>query len=220
MNESTYQDLLEVGENERARIDFCIGAISKHKASEEYQTAETAREYDQQRNVTINRYQKMLYKITGEAVKDAFSANHKCASNFFHRFVVQQTQYLLGNGVSFEDEKIKGELGGDKFDIRMKEAGRQALIAGVSYGFKNLNTVQIFKLTEFVPLIDEEDGGLKAGIRFWQINDSKPLRFTLYEMDGYTEYIRLEGEEPQIYREKRPYVIDVRYEGGDTEGEP
>lgn len=219
MNESTYQDLIEVGENDRARIDFCIGAIQKHKASPEVRMAETAKEYDRQKNVTINNYQKMLYKITGEAVKDAFSANHKCASNFFHRFVVQQTQYLLGNGVSFEDENIKKDLGGDKFDIRMKEAGREALIAGVSFGFYNLNTVQIFQLTEFVPLIDEEDGGLKAGIRYWQINGNKPLRFTLYEMDGYTEYIRPEGEEPRVYKDKRPYVIDVRYEGTDTEGE-
>lgn len=107
---------------------------------------------------------------------------------------------------------------GDKFDIRLKEAGKESLIAGVAFGFYNLDRVEIFKLTEFVPLIDEEDGGLKAGIRFWQINENKPLRFTLYEMDGYTEYIRRKSEEPEIYKDKRPYVIDVRYEG-DSEGQ-
>ena len=180
MNEYTYQDLQAVGENEQARMDFCKTAISAHQQSDEYRMAVIAREYDRQKNVTITNYQKILYRITGEAVKDRFSANHKCASNFFHRFVVQQTQYLLGNGVSFEEDEAKAALGGDKFDICIKEAGREALIEGVSYGFYNLNKVQIFKFTEFVPLIDEEDGGLKAGVRFWQINSDKPLRFTLY----------------------------------------
>lgn len=218
MNEYTYQDLIEVGENEQNRMEFCISAIQKHRASNEYKMAQIAEEYNCQRNVTINRYQKILYKLTGEAVPDTFSANHKCASNFFHRFVVQQTQYLLGNGISFDDDAIKEKLGGDKFDIRLKEAGKESLIAGVAFGFYNLDRVEIFKLTEFVPLIDEEDGGLKAGIRFWQINENKPLRFTLYEMDGYTEYIRRKSEDPEIYKDKRPYVIDVRYEG-DSEGQ-
>jgi SPP1 family phage portal protein len=75
----------------------------------------------------------------------------------------------------------------------------------------------VFKLTEFVPLIDEENGGIKAGIRFWQIADNKPLRFTLYEIDGYTEYIRRKGEEPQILKDKRPYVVSVRTDGDETE---
>lgn len=219
MNEYTYQDLQEVGAIEKDRMEFCLRAIQAHQQSAEYKMAQVAREYDRQKNVTITRYQKILYKITGEAVKDRFSANHKCASNFFHRFVVQQTQYLLGNGVSFEDDEIKDALGGDKFDVIIKEAGREALIEGVSFGFYNLNKVQIFRFTEYVPLIDEEDGGLKAGIRFWQVNDDKPLRFTLYELDGYTEYIQRNGEEPEVYKEKRPYIIDVEYEGQDTEGQ-
>lgn len=219
MNESTFQDLLEVGENESERMNFCISAIQKHQASESYKTARIAQQYNKQKNTTINLYQKLLYTLTGQAVPDNYSANHKCASNFFRRFVVQQTQYLLGNGVTFEDDSIKQKLGGDKFDVRLKEAGREALIAGVSFGFYNLDKVQIFKLTEFVPLFDEEDGGLKAGVRFWQINDNKPLRFTLYELDGYTEYIRRKSEEPQVYKEKRPYILTARYEGDQEEGQ-
>lgn len=207
----TYQDLLEVGESDKERMDFCIAAINNHQGSAPYKMAVIAQEYDKQRNVTINQYAKVLYTLTGQAVPDRFSANHKCASNFFHRFVVQQTQYLLGNGVHFEgDDGIKDKIGGDKFDVRLKEAGREALIAGVSFGFFNLNKVQVFKLTEFVPLIDEEDGAIKAGIRFWQIDDSKPLRFTLYELDGYTEFIRRKSEEPEIYKPKRTYIQQVR----------
>ena len=218
MNEFTYQDLLNAGTDEAKRMDFCLGAISTHRSTDMFKMAEIAREYDRKKNVTINLYQKVLYKITGEAVPDMFTANHKCASNFFHRFVVQQTQYLLGNGVLFEQDDIKKKLGGDTFDIRIKKAGKESLIAGVSYGFYNLDNVTIFKFTEFVPLNDEEDGGLKAGIRFWQINPNKPLRFTLYEIDGYTEYIRRGANKPEVYKPKRPYVVSVQREGN-SEGE-
>ena len=219
MNEYTYQDLLEAGQNETERINFCLKAIQGHKASPEYKTANIAKDYYKQENTTIRLYQKILYTITGEPKVDRFSANHKCPSNFFKRFVVQHTQYLLGNGVSFSDDSIKGALGGDAFDKTLKKAGKEALKAGVCYGFYNMGTVKLFKLTEFVPLEDEEDGGLKAGIRFWQINDNKPLRFTLYELDGYTEYIKRKSEEPRIYKDKRPYILDIRYEGSNTEGE-
>ena len=217
MRTYTYQDLLEVGQNDKARMDFCIAAINNHQNSDAYKMAVMAQKYDRQLNVTINNYAKVLYTMTGEAKPDKYSANHKCASNFFHRFVVQQVQYLLGNGISFEDDKAKDALGGDKFDVRLKEAGREALIAGVSFGFFNLNQVKIFKLTEFMPLEDEEDGSIKAGIRFWQIDDSKPLRFTLYELDGYTEYIRRKGEEAEIYKPKRSYVQKVSTSEADGE---
>lgn len=218
MTTLTYQDLLAVGEDEKARMDFCIQAINRHQSSEMYRMGEIAREYDRQRNVTITNYQKLLYTMSGKAVPDNFTANHKCTSNFFHRFVVQQTQYLLGNGISFEEDSIKDALGGDKFDIQLKKAGREALISGVAFGFFNLNSVTIFKLSEFAPLVDEEDGGIKAGVRFWQIDSAKPLRFTLYEIDGYTEYIRRNGEEPEVLKEKRPYIQTVQTEG-ESEGE-
>ena len=214
----TYQDLAAVGEGEKERMNFCIGAINRHQSSEEFKMAQIAAEYDAQRNTTIMNYQKLLYTISGKAVPDNYTANHKCASNFFHRFVTQRVQYLLGNGVSFEDENAKTALGGDNFDLALKKVAKAALIAGAAFGFYNLGTVTIFKITEFVPFYDEEDGALKAGVRFWQIDPKKPLRFTLYEMDGYTEYIRRSGEEPQVMAEKRAYIQTVQTEGtGETE---
>ena len=57
-----------------------------------------------------------------------------------------------------------------------------------------------------MPLYDEDDGGLKAGIRFWQIDDSKPMRATLYELDGYTDYIKRKDEDMAVLVEKRKYT--------------
>ena len=185
-------------------MEFVLSAIQDHKASEAYKIASDAVEYAQQRNVTISRYRKLLYTITGEAVPDNYSANHKCASNFFYRFVTQQVSYLLGNGAIFEKEETKKKLG-KKFDNRLYKAAKDALIQGVAFGFFNLDHVDIFKLTEFVPLYDEEDGALKAGIRFWQISGDRPLRAVLYELDGYTGYIKRKGKDIEEYAPKRAY---------------
>lgn len=75
----------------------------------------------------------------------------------------------------------------------------------------------MFALTEFVPLWDEEDGALKAGIRFWQIAPDKPLRATLYELDGYTDYIKRPREELKAFKPKRRYRLTVRSSPADGE---
>lgn len=185
---------------------FIRAAIDEHKSSAEYRIAFDAEEYDRQRNVTICRYQKFLYTLSGQAVPDNYSANYKLTSNFFNRFVTQENQYLLGNGVMLEDSKHKEALGQD-FDNKLQSMGRNALVQGVSFGLWNLDHLDVFKLTEFVPLYDEETGALMAGIRFWQIDADKPLRAVLYETDGYTDYIRPKNDDMQVKREKQPYKL-------------
>lgn len=206
----TYQDLLEIGESEETRGAFVLSVIADHKQSAMYRVALDAVEYAKQRNVTIARYQKLLYTLKGEAVPDRFTANHKCKSNFFNRFVTQEASYLLGNGVSFDEKGTKDILGAD-FDTKLYNAGKSALIQGVSFGFFDLDHVQIFELMEFCPLYDEENGALMAGVRFWQVADNKPLRASLYEPDGVTEYIdRKDGKGLSVLREKRPFVVAER----------
>ena len=201
----TYEDLIKIGENEQDRMKFVRGAISEHKNSQLYKEADDAYQYFCRRNVTINKYQKLLYTIAGVAVPDNFSANYKFTNAFFPIFVKQENAHLLGNGVTFEEDNTKDALGGDEFDVVLMKAGEAALWGGVSYGFYNLDHVDVFKITEFVPLIGEEDGGLHAGIRFWQIDTTKPLRATLYEQDGYTEYI-WDEDGGRVLHEKRKYV--------------
>lgn len=201
----SYNDLVALGKKEDARKDFIISAIADHKATPEYKIAKDAEMYMKTLNPTIMEYKKLLYTMSGEAVPDNFSANHKCASSFFKRFVTQENQYLLGNGASFGEEGTKDRLGGENFDVQLQKVGRAALVGGVAFGFVNLDHIEVFKYTEFKPLWDEEDGSLKAGIRYWQVADNKPLRATLYELDGYTEYIKRKDEDMVILHEKRPY---------------
>lgn len=212
----TYQDLLTAGESEQSRIKFILACINEHKSSGVYKLAVDAQLYYNGENPTINRYEKVLYDFQGRAHVDLFSANHKIASKFFGFAVDQEDSYLLGNGVMFGKSDTKDKLGTD-FDLRVMDAARYALIAGVSFGFWNLDHIQVFKLTEFVPLYDEEDGALKAGVRFWQVDDDKPLRATLYEMDGYTDYFRSKGKDMEIRTTKRAYKQLVRVSDADGE---
>lgn len=192
---TTFQDLQKVGESEQEIIAFVYTAISTHKQSDQYRKAQIANDYVKQQNTTICEYRKTLYDLTGKEVDDKWSANYKLPSNFFNRFVTQENQYLLGNGITWA--KGNGKKLGEDFDTKLQTLGKWALIEGVAFGFWNYDHLVPFKLTEFVPLWDEEDGSLKAGVRFWQIDESKPERATLYELDGYTDFMWTTGNEPE-----------------------
>lgn len=204
----TYQDLLAVGETDKERMDFVRAVINDHQNSEAYKNAVIADKYDRQQNVTICNYQKALFDLQGRPVEDKWSANYKLASNYFKRFVTQQNQFLLGNGITWGKEDTKDKLG-DDFDTRVQEAGRAALVGGCSFGFWNLDKLVVFNLREFAPLYDEENGALMAGVRFWQLSPKKPLRATLYEPDGYTDFIWEDGK-PSILKDKRAYILKTR----------
>ena len=218
----TYQDFLVVGESEKDRMAFVKRAIDQHKTTELYKTAIIAEDYDRHKNTTILQYQKILYDVMGRAVEDIWTANYKLASRFFNRFITQENQYLLGNGVTWTNDATAEKLG-DNFDTQLQKAGRKALVGGVSFGFFNLDHVDVFGVDEFVPLYDENNGAMMVGIRFWQVDRDKPLRATLYEIDGYTDYIwnRKQVEDgsyvyvSDILHEKRPYIEKIRVSEAD-----
>ena len=216
----TYQDLQAVGTDDKARIEFVRAVIEEHKSTDLYKTAQIAEDYAKQKNRTICDFQKLLYDVSGNVVPDNWSANFKVPSNFFEIFVTQENQHLLGNGVTFGNEATKKKLGGDDFDTVMQDLGDKALVGGVAFGFYNMDHVEAFSVLEFAPVYDEEDGAQKAGVRFWQIDDNKPLRATFYELDGYTDYIwnkrndtgKTEG---MVLHPKRPYIVKVRTSAAD-----
>lgn len=193
----TYQDFLE----SRDLLSF----INWHKSTGLYKEALDADEYDKKRNVEILRYQKFLYDEAGRKYPDLISPNNKLCNGFFPQFITQENQYLLGNGVQFEKPETKIKLG-KRFDTDMQKIGRCALLHGKAFGYW-ADRLYVFPVTQFVPLYDEIDGVLKAGIRFWQVDSDKPLNITLYEEDGYTQYISESGGKPEITAEKQPYIV-------------
>lgn len=221
----TYQDFLEAGDANREA--FVLEAIQRHKASRMYRTAVTADMYDAQANKTINEYVQRVFDLTGSKLIDFTASNNKIASNFFHRLNTQRVMYSLGAGVSFIDASEAGqedttkELLGPHFDHDLRTLAYDALIHGVAFGFWNLDRMYVFPLTEFVPLWDEYDGTLKAGVRFWRIDPSRPMQVVLYEADGYTRFQGRRGANGQAGERlavavgKKPYIEKTVYTPAD-----
>lgn len=206
----TYQDWLEVAEgSENERMAFIKALIDDHKGSTLYKQAADAENYYKGQNTTIKRYEKILFNAKGQAVPDYFSANHKLANRFFYRDVTQANSTLLGNGISWKNGKGGNALGAD-FDRKIIKAGRNAQVGGVTFGFYNNKKVEVYSVLEFAPLYDEEDGALKAGCRFWQVDNNKPLRATMFELSGYTEYQFDENHpEGMVRANKRGYIAVI-----------
>ena len=205
----TFQDF----EKAPDKKSFIVMAINQHKSSEDYQMAMDADEYDKQKNVTIVNYVKTIWTMSGSPVVDFTASNAKITSNFFHRLNVQRNTYLLGNGVTFKKEQTKKKLG-DEFDDVLGDIAYYAQIHKVGFGFWNYDRLYAFKYTEFVPLYDEGSSALKAGIRFWQLDDDKPMYIVLYEEDGYTKYVlngRDSKEQLEEMQAKKKYVQSVKY---------
>lgn len=208
----TYQDLTKLGKNEVKRKDFVYALINEHKSSKDYKTAKDAYEYFCHRNVTIKNYQKLLCTVEGNYIPDTMTSNYKMATNHFYRFVTQQVQYLLGNGISWNEESTEEALGHGKWSIdrQVQDAATKALWGKVAFGFYDNDHVEVFSYLEYIPLFDETDGTMKAGVRFWQIDEGKPLRATLYEIDGFTKYVWNTDEDAPIEDEpKRGYIQHV-----------
>ncbi len=224
----TFQDF----EAAKEREQFIARAIKDHRNSPEYKKAYDAMLYDRQENVTINNITRELFTASGLKVQDPTTSNNKIASNFFHRLNTQRVSYLLGNGVSFIDHvnTITGPNGepvkvdetketlGDDFDTNTYDVVYSGEISGKSYCYVSYDssegyTFTLFPLTEFVPLLDETDGRLRAGIRFWSLDwEHRPVTAVLYEADGLTKYRTRDGSKGldlAVYEPKHGYNIVV-----------
>lgn len=205
----TYQDFEKVRNNEKTKRQFVSKVIAEHRTSDDYKLAETADEYNRQKNTFIMNF-------ANEWFERAENKDIALCNNLFHRLNTQRCTYSLGNGISFsnddkdEAEEIKLKLGTD-FDDVLYRGAFNALIHKVSYFFFNVDKVVNFTMREFVALRDEETNAIRAGVRFWQIDRDKPCFAVLYEEDGYTKYKGKNGFVELVEVEpKRAYVLNTK----------
>lgn len=211
----TYQDLLNAGQDDRSKALFCREAVNEFKGSKEYDEAVAGEAYYNKHNLTIERFQKFLYTVTGRQIPDLISANYKLKTTFFRRFVQQQVQYVLGNGTILQNANNKDKLGKD-FDFKLITAAKRAMAGGRAFGFWNVDHLEVFGFADtpaepgFCPLYSEENSKLMAGVRFWhkKVGNDMLYMMTLYEEDGYTEYRQKENGEPEVVQAKRAYKIN------------
>lgn len=209
----TYQDLEKVRDNDRDLCAFLLALKNDHEGSEMVRTARDADLYDRQKNPGIDRF----YKEYAAAMRKAevFQTESKRPDaqkcNLFRRLTTQRTVYLTGNGVAFDDEAQKEKLG-VKFDNAVKKATKLAIIHGLCFGFWNRDKLEIFPLTEAAPLWDEENGHLRAVMRYWRLDDEKPLHVTLYTETGYRNFRTENNRGSQLFpveQNEKPYLYST-----------
>ncbi len=207
----TYQDYIKASDGGKL-AEFVQDVIRQHKESQSYKDALVADLYDMQKNKTINDFVRTIFTADGRRVKDDTASNMRLTSNFFNQLNMRRCVYSLGNGLTFQKDGIY-ELLGAKADKVIKDGGYYGLIHGVSFLYWAYDHVHMFKLTEFCPLWDEINGNLSAGVRFWQLDEKKPLQATLYTPDGYMELQSSEGSISGLAlldKLLRPYRAEVK----------
>lgn len=211
----TYNDLL-AKQTDKERMEFIQQAIRERKTDVNYRTAEKAMQYYLGENPDIAAYEKYVYDLKGIAHKDVVSANSKIRNGYYPLIIDEAVSHLLANGVGFEHEKIKEQLGSN-FDDTVKKIYREALVCGVSYGFYDGEKTIHIPFLQFCPVLDDYTGRLRAGIYWTQIDDTKPLTVYFYEQDGFTIYVQEYGEEMKVAKEKESYIVD--YIENEAEGQ-
>lgn len=206
----TFQDLMKQT-SEVALASFVREAVKEFQKTPKYLQAKAGEAYYNSHNLSIENYQKTITTLSGRKTADIYSANYQLKTLFFRRLVIQQVQYVLGNGLTLKKKSNKEKLGKD-FDFRLQECAKHAMAEGTAFGFWNLDHLEVFGFADtnaqagFCPLYDEKSGKLRAGIRFWfrYVEDKEIFRGTLYEEDGYTEFVA-EDKEAKILEAKRSY---------------
>ncbi|MCL2856192.1 MAG: phage portal protein [Oscillospiraceae bacterium] len=183
----TVQDLEKVRSDNKLE-KFIIETISAHNVS----ALEKNMLYYEGKNPYLTKL-KIEVELADGNVLD-LTPKAKIYSAFAQIIIDHGVSRLWDNPVQLDDN-IDREILGVNFDEDVHEYARMAAIHGVSWVFYNNGAPIMFPATDFIPLPDEWDGEVRAGIRFWQIDPKKPMVIQLYEMDGFIEWRKEDGKD-------------------------
>ena len=215
----TYQDFEPYIDLPAAKAEFVQTVINEHIASEPYRLAITADMYDRKQNTGVDEYLAAMEDIDFKLnkIRPPDIRPDAVKTGIFRRLNIQRTSYSLGNGVTFADENIKEALG-TGFDEQLYQLGYYACIHGEAFGYWNLDHLDVIPLTRFAPLYDERNGRLRAGVYFWRLQPDTPIRATLYEEAGYTNYGATADDET-LLQDGEMHAYKVTTVGSDDYGE-
>ncbi|MGN0794166.1 MAG: phage portal protein [Aristaeellaceae bacterium] len=213
----TWQDYLAAEDREA----LLLQAVTRFKASHDFQQALDANSYFRGENTriackTILRARKVETRDAQgrrrvrSATEDV--VGNRIGSGFLFRFVTQQNQFLLSEGVSLP-EKIKRRLGGD-FDHQLEQLGEKALLHGCAWGYWNADHLEVIELARnslsgFFPLLDEMSGEMMLGVQFWQLAANRPMYLRVFSAEGVT-VLRREGDALREVVPCQPYRRSIR----------
>ena len=208
----TWQDYLASSD----QAGLLLEAIRRYKASPQFNWALEANCYFRGENSAVSR--KTILRARKMETRDASGrrrvrtgtedvVGHRIPSAFLYRFVTQQNQFLLSEGVSLPTA-CKSALGAD-FDHQLERLGEAALLHGCAWGFWNADHIEVIEAAKnaysgFFPLLDEMTGAVMLGVQFWQIAPDRPMYIRLFEEDG-VRILRQTGGLLSVAVEKEPY---------------
>ena len=217
----TYQDWLATPDYDK--LELLTNVIKGYKTSADFKDGLTANAYFRAENPvvmskTILRARKAEYKDASgrkrsKAVTEDVVGN-RISSGILYRFVTQQNQFLLSEGVTLKDDATKEKLGLD-FDEQLEQLGEKALLHGVAWGFWNAGQLEIIEavkdsLSGAVALVDERTSEPMLLAQFWQVNATRPMYVRLFMLDGVAEYRENKDKELEEISPLRPYVLHTQ----------
>lgn len=214
----TFQDWQEADNKGKMLLNI----VNRYKTSAEFFNGLDAIQYFNGENPTVAK--KTILKADCTQTKDETTGRitkrwinkdvvgNRVGSSFFFRFVTQENQHLLSNGVTLSDEETKAKLGLG-FDKALEAIGEKALISGVCWGFWNVDHIEVIpavsdSLSGAVALLDEVTGVPMVLVQFWQIKEDKTLTVRLFETDGVSMWQKNKGQFI-CTEDKKPYVNRV-----------
>ena len=230
----TFDDWISAPADKRK---FIKDVIDSYKTSDDFKTALTAQRYfsgdnDEIKNkyiVQLDAHETTVVVVdpdTGDPIPDPVTGKPitekkmvkqeikvegtRLPSSFFFRFVTQQNQHLLSNGVTLKDTALKKRLG-RAYDTALSRMGEYALIDGVCWGFWNNDHLDVIRAavdgsSGAVALLSEEDSVPHVLIQFWRLTSEKPMHVRVYEPGGVSQYKTDKNGDLQEISLLQPYV--------------
>ncbi|MBQ8202225.1 MAG: phage portal protein [Clostridia bacterium] len=213
----TWQDYLASPDREGLLLE----AIRRYKSSRTFTHALEANCYFRGENTRVAR--KTILRARKIETRDVQGrrrvrsgtedvVGNRISSAFLFRFVTQQNQFLLSEGVSLPED-VKRRLGAD-FDHQLERLGECALLHGCAWGYWNADHLEVIEAAKnswsgFFPLLDEMSGEARLGVQFWQLAVDRPLYLRVFEEDGVTVFLS-HGKGLETVTAKQAYIRTLR----------
>lgn len=201
----TYQDYEKVAD----KPAFIKAAIEEYKASADYLNAVTGFNYYRRKNEKILSRMSFLEKNFGLKNKITY---HKLCNGKFAKFTKQVVFYCIGSGLTLEKSQKK-KLG-KKFDKKMIEAAIDAFWGRVAWIYPRLVSadkyeMRVFNALESFGLFDEYDGTAKVVVRFWKLDENKPMVVEFFDLYGITKFVTGDKGDLEAKGEVTPYKTKI-----------
>ena len=94
-------------------MQFVRTVIEDHKGSDLYRDGDISDRYARQENVEAVNREKLYRDIAGRLVKNNWTPCHRMRSKLFGILATQENSFLLGNGLTLEQQQNQDKLGTD-----------------------------------------------------------------------------------------------------------